>query len=67
MVIQANMPIATIVSIWPDTKPVFERHSIPPHQNIEIRELVSGHHLDQLLKELNQAIGSNDTTCIEGG
>lgn len=66
MVIQSNMSPESIVEVWEVTADVFIKFKIPLiKQNLET--LVEEKQLTLLLHELNTAVGSSATTCIEGG
>ncbi|RDU37822.1 hypothetical protein DRW41_08365 [Neobacillus piezotolerans] len=66
MVIQANMSPVGIVDVWGEMASIFKKHNIPlTKQSLE--EIVEGNALSLLLKELNAAVGSSTSTCIEGG
>jgi hypothetical protein len=66
MVIQPNMQSKAIVEIWKNTAYIFEKYNIPITEKLLV-ELVETNFISTLLKELNDAIGSSNTTCIEGG
>jgi hypothetical protein len=66
MVIQSNMQSKAIVEIWKNTAYIFEKYNIPITEKLLV-ELVETNFISTLLKELNDAIGSSNTTCIEGG
>lgn len=66
MVIQANMTSVAIVEVWEVTANIFKKYNIPlTKQTLE--ELVERELLTSLLQELNSAVGSSTSTCIEGG
>ncbi|HHY73459.1 MAG TPA: hypothetical protein GX497_09590 [Bacillus bacterium] len=66
MVIQANMTSVAIVEVWEVTANIFKKYNIPlTKQTLE--ELVERELLTSLLQELNSAVGSSISTCIEGG
>ncbi len=67
MVIQSNMTISGIVSIWPETEQVFTLHNISQSTDAELVELLSGDELTTLLAELNHAVASSAETCTDGG
>ncbi|WP_059174031.1 hypothetical protein [Bacillus sp. FJAT-27445] len=66
MVIQANMSPDRIVNVWEVTAVIFEKYNIPMTKRT-LEEIVEGDNLSSLLRELNSAVGSSTTTCIEGG
>lgn len=66
MVIQSNMSPRAIVQVWENTEVVFEKNHIAlSDQTLET--LVATHVLAGILVELNAAVGSSSTTCVEGG
>ncbi|KAA0542422.1 hypothetical protein FZW96_21375 [Bacillus sp. BGMRC 2118] len=66
MVIQTNMSPEGILKVWDVTADIFKKNKIPlTKQTLE--ELVEEEQLTLLLKELNYAVGSSTSTCIEGG
>lgn len=67
MVVQPNMPVVDIINVWPETKHIVQRYDIPVSSTRTLEELLTGNRLTQLLKELNEAIGSSELTCIDGG
>ncbi|MBS4190451.1 hypothetical protein KHA94_09640 [Bacillus sp. FJAT-49705] len=66
MVIQPNMSPVSIVEAWEKTRKVFEKHNVPI-TTILLQDSIHPEILTELLKELNESIGSSETTCIEGG
>lgn len=66
MVIQANMPVKAIVEVWEDTRAVFEKYNVPISSN-PLEAIFTEKDLNQLLFELNAAVGSSIETCVEGG
>lgn len=66
MVIQPNMSPDAIVEVWEVTSDIFKKHKIPPTKQT-LEKLVNEEQLIPLLQELNSAVGSSTTTCIEGG
>jgi hypothetical protein len=66
MVIQANMSPEAIVGVWEVTADILKKYNIPlTKQTLEA--LVEGEQITSLLQELNSAVGSSTSTCIEGG
>lgn len=66
MVIQGNMSPEVIVEVWKITVDIFKKFNIPlTKQTLEA--LVEEEQLTSLLEELNSAVGSSTSTCIEGG
>ena len=66
MVIQSNMSPKAIVDVWEVTTDIFKENKIPlTKQTLET--LAEEEQLTSLLQELNAAVGSSITTCIEGG
>ncbi|WP_417897721.1 hypothetical protein ABN702_15695 [Bacillus haimaensis] len=66
MVIQSNMSPEAIVEVWDVTAAVFQKYKIP-HSKEPLKTLVKKEQLNSLLQELNSAVRSSSTTCIEGG
>jgi hypothetical protein len=66
MVIQSNMSPNAIVDVWEITSNVFEKYKIPKSEEA-LESLIEETDLGNLLVELNNAVGSSTTTCIEGG
>ncbi|WP_316569498.1 hypothetical protein [Neobacillus sp. YIM B06451] len=66
MVIQANMSPVGIVEVWGETASIFKKYDIPLTKH-SLKEIIDGDDLSPLLKELNDAVGSSSSTCIEGG
>jgi hypothetical protein len=66
MVIQENMPVSGIVMSWSETESIFKKYGIS-NTNKTLKELLSGEVLQNLLNDLNKAIGSSEMTCIQGG
>lgn len=66
MVIQSNMPVKAIVEVWEDTKGVFEKYNVPITSKA-LETIFTEKDLNQLLIELNAAVGSSTETCVEGG
>ncbi|WP_053368050.1 hypothetical protein [Bacillus sp. FJAT-27245] len=66
MVIQANMSPVGIVDVWEAAAIIFEKYNIPLTKQ-RLEEIVEGADLSSLLEELNAAVGSSASTCIEGG
>lgn len=66
MVIQANMSPLGIVKVWGVTAFIFEKYNFPLTEQ-RLEEIVEGDGLSSLLNELNAAVGSSESTCIEGG
>lgn len=65
MVIHSNMSSKAIIEIWGNTLDVFKHYSVPISGN-PLDILVHEEMLPQLLKELNQTIGSTVTARMEG-
>ncbi|WP_066254001.1 hypothetical protein [Neobacillus drentensis] len=66
MVILGKMSPKAIVEVWEVTEDIFNKHNILlTRQTLE--SLVDEEQLNLLLQELNAAVGSSTTTCIEGG
>jgi hypothetical protein len=66
MVIQSNMTPEAIVEVWGVTIDIFKKYNIPlTKQSLET--FVEYEQLTSLLRELNSAVGSSESTCIEGG
>lgn len=66
MVIQSNMSLEEIIAVWEVTADIFKKYNIPlTKQTLET--LVEEKQLTSLLQELNSAVGSSTSTCIEGG
>jgi hypothetical protein len=55
-----------IVEVWDFTAAIFQKYKIP-HTKKPLEALVKKEQLNPLLQELNSAVGSSSTTCIEGG
>jgi hypothetical protein len=66
MVIQSNMSPKAIVEVWEGTAKVFKNNKIPL-TNKTLETLMEERQLILLLQELNAAVGSSSSTCIEGG
>lgn len=66
MVIQSNMSSKAIIEIWGTTLDVFKKFNVPIAGD-SLKALVDEDTLPELLKELNQTIGSSSATCTEGG
>jgi hypothetical protein len=67
VVVTEDMPISGIVDSWNETKEVFKIHQIPEDSNKALKEFLSGDQLQQVISQLNEVIGSSESTCIEGG
>ncbi|MGG5255353.1 hypothetical protein ACQYAD_18160 [Neobacillus sp. SM06] len=67
MVITKDMPVSGIAASWDEAKEVFQKYGIPASSNKALKEHIQGEQLDQLISDLNKAIGSTEVTCIEGG
>ncbi|GGB66473.1 hypothetical protein GCM10007199_35950 [Fictibacillus barbaricus] len=67
MVIQPNMTPQAIVSIWTETRKVFEKYRLPVTDNSLYSLVPNDISLQLLLTELNNCIGSTYNTCVEGG
>lgn len=65
MVIHSNMSSKAIIEIWGNTLDVFKHYSVPISGN-PLNQLVHEESLPQLLKDLNQAIGSPVSASLEG-
>jgi hypothetical protein len=65
MVIHSNMSSKAVIEIWGNTLDVFKNYSVPISGN-PLNSLVQEEALPQLLKELNQTIGSTFTAPTEG-
>lgn len=66
MVIQANMSPEAIVGVWEVTADILKKYNIPlTKQTLET--LIEEEQLTSLLQELNSAVRSSTSTCIEGG
>lgn len=66
MVIQANMSPKAITTVWRETTEIFMRNSMIISDD-PLEKIVSNENLNKILGELNQAIGSSEVTCVEGG
>ncbi|MFD1736726.1 hypothetical protein ACFSCX_09120 [Bacillus salitolerans] len=67
MVIQPNMKVRDVVDIWGlETTKIFQNYGIDINDK-QICDSISIEILDDLIKDLNHAIGSSSSTCIEGG
>lgn len=66
LVIQPNMSPDAIVSTWDSTKKIFKEFDIAITENA-MESYVKKDILPQLLKILNEEVGSSALTCIEGG
>jgi hypothetical protein len=66
MVIQSNMSPEAIVDVWEETADVFKKYNVPLSKQ-SLETLIGNELLPSLLQELNSAVGSSTTTCIEGG
>ncbi|SEM11468.1 hypothetical protein SAMN05192533_10162 [Mesobacillus persicus] len=66
MVIQSNMSSKAIIEIWGTTIDVFKKFNVPIAGD-PLKTLVDDDKLPEILKELNQTIGSSSVTCTEGG
>jgi hypothetical protein len=66
MVIQSNMTSRAIVEVWSNTIEIFEKYKVPITPKA-LNSLVKGEELISLISELNQKVGSSNTTCIDGG
>jgi hypothetical protein len=66
MVIQPNMTSKAIVEVWKITKQIFENHNIDLSEN-SLETVIQGADLTSILRELNNVIGSSNSTCIKGG
>lgn len=66
VVIQSNMSPAAIVEVWSNTAVIFKRHKIPFTKQV-LATLIDEEQLIPLLHELNAAVGSSVSTCIDGG
>lgn len=66
MVIQSNMSPKAIISVWKETSQIFIKYNISIN-DLTLEEAVNAERLERLIKELNQVIGSSETTCVEGG
>jgi hypothetical protein len=66
VIIQANMTPEVIAEVWEVTADIFKKYKIPlTKQTLEA--LVEDEKLTLVLQELNSAVGSSTSTCIEGG
>jgi hypothetical protein len=66
MVIQTNMSPKSIVQTWEITATIFQKYSVPlVEQSLET--ILMNPALDTLVEELNEAVGSSSSTCIDGG
>ena len=60
------MSLEEIIAVWEVTADIFKKYNIPlTKQTLET--LVEEKQLTSLLQELNSAVGSSTSTCIEGG
>ncbi|MEQ6378123.1 hypothetical protein RZN22_15580 [Bacillaceae bacterium S4-13-58] len=66
MVIQANMSTKAIVGIWENTIEIFKQYQIPLG-NEPLESFMEQDALEELLAELNDAVGSSSDTCVNGG
>lgn len=66
MVIQGNMNSNAIALYWPETKGVFSNYNIPLSDQ-RLDSVVRVEVLADLLKALNEVIGSSEETCTGGG
>ncbi len=66
LVVQPNMTPSAIVEVWEKTLNVFTRHKVPI-VNQPLETFMDNRQLISLLQELNFAVESSSTTCIEGG
>jgi len=66
MVIQQNMSLQAIIDVWPETKYIFQVYHLPLSKEL-LENLVANELLTELLKALNECVGSTVKTCTEGG
>lgn len=66
MVIQPNMSPDAIVLTWNNTQKIFKEFDVAITENA-MESYVNKDILPQLLKRLNEEVGSSALTCIEGG
>jgi hypothetical protein len=66
MVIQSNMSPKAIVEVWENTAPILMKFNVPLIDK-PLESIIKSEILPNLLIELNNAVGSSATTCIEGG
>lgn len=66
MVIQSNMPLKAIISVWEETREVFIKYNIPIN-DLSLEAAVDPEHLEELIGELNKVVGSSENTCVQGG
>ncbi|EGL81414.1 Domain of unknown function DUF1858 [Caldalkalibacillus thermarum TA2.A1] len=67
MVITKDMPVSGIVNSWPETKEILRRYGISTDSNKALKEHFQNNELESIISDLNNAIGSSNATCIEGG
>jgi hypothetical protein len=66
MVIQSNMSPKAIVEVWELTAPIFVKFNVPLTDRT-LESIIDSEVIPNLLIELNAAVGSSTTTCVEGG
>jgi hypothetical protein len=66
MVIQSNMSPKAIVEVWEITAPIFVKFNVSLTEET-LESIVRAEILQNLLIELNAAVGSSTVTCVEGG
>lgn len=66
MVIQSNMSPKAIVEVWEKTAPIFVKFNVPLIDKT-LESIIDSEIVPNLLIELNAAVGSSTTTCVEGG
>jgi hypothetical protein len=67
MVIQPNMKVKDVINVWGvKVEEAFIKYRVSNNDQF-ISKSVETHSLQRLLDDLNEAIGSTNTTCIAGG
>ena len=66
MVIQSNMSPKAIVEVWKISAPIFVEFNVPLTERT-LESIIDPGILPNLIMELNAAVGSSTTTCVEGG